>query len=218
MVTRNEGYRRGAGKEQMSLAVLRGFLQEKIGCAGEEISGPDDNYRSGDLVFPSGRTVECKGQPIDPDRYSQNFVEVFEQTSNDRHLGGFARVAELLDITTAELARASVRFRGRSVHVGEPDRVSVSITSIAAASFTAYVNHTDGGKHIYVYERDELMSHIRSGVRKGMVRGAGNSNEDTFAVFVPLARMRWTRRDGKWVPGGEEKEPGSLRRLTACLL
>ncbi|MGA1361795.1 MAG: hypothetical protein ACO36A_02610 [Ilumatobacteraceae bacterium] len=218
MVTRNEGYGRGAGKEELALTALRGFLTEKIGNAGDEITGYDDNYRMGDLRFPSGTTVECKGQPIDPARYTQNFVEVFEVTRNDLHMGGLDRAAELLGMSVADLTRTSVRVRGTTGTVGDQPRVSVSISSIATAGFTAYVNYVDGGRHIYVYERDELMGHIRTAARRGFVRGAGNSNEDTFAVFVPLSRMRWSRSGASWRAAGDEPEQESLARLSRSLL
>lgn len=218
MVTRNEGYGRGAGKEELALAALRGFLKEKIGHRGEEITGYEDNYRLGDLSFPTGVTVECKGQPVDPARYPQNFVEVFEVTANDLHLGGLARAAELLGMPVDDLVRTRVRARGAAGVVGNQQRVSVSISSIAAAGFTAYVNYLDGGRHIYVYERDELMGHIRTAARQGFVRGAGNSNEDTFAVFVPLSRMRWSRNGTDWRATGDEPEQDSLGRLSRSLL
>lgn len=218
MVTRNEGYGRGAGKEELALAALRGFLKEKIGHHGEEITGYDENYRLGDLSFPSGVTLECKGQPIDPARYPQNFVEVFEVTRNDLHLGGLAHAAELLGMRVDNLMGTQVRTRGAAGTVGNQQRVSVSISSIATAGFTAYVNYLDGGRHIYLYERDELMAHIRAAAGRGFVRGAGNSNEDTFAVFVPLSRMRWSRNGGAWRATGDEPEQESLERLSRSLL
>ena len=218
MVTRNEGYGRGAGKEELALAALRGFLKEKIGHHGDEITGYQDNYRLGDLSFPTGVTVECKGQPVDPARYPQNFVEVFEVTRNDLHLGGLARTAELLGMSAEDLTRTRVRARGATGVVGNQQRVSVSISSIATAGFTAYVNYMDGGRHIYVYERDELMGHIRTAARQGFVRGAGNSNEDTFAVFVPLPAMRWARDGGRWVASGTGREDAALDLLRRTLL
>lgn len=217
MVSRNEGYRRGAGKEQISIAVLQEFLQVKLGKTGELITGYEDNYRFGDLRFPGGATIECKGQPIDPVRYKQNFVELFEVTRNDLHLGGLQRLAELLRMSVADLERCNVRFRGSTSRVGNLARVSVSVTSIASSAFTAYVNYINGGQHIYLYERTEILRYLSDGVKRGLVRGAGNSNEDTYAVFVPLARMRWSRLNGDWVAAGDQPESTSLSLLVSTL-
>lgn len=204
MVSRNEGYRRGAGKEAVALSILRDFLRETAGTPGTVIEDPDENYLHGDLRFSPTVTIECKGQPIDPDRYRQNFVEVFEVTRNPRHANGFAGLAGLLGMDEPALAAVKVRAGGRTSGLGVLPFVSTSITSIASSAFTAYVNYNDGGRHIYLYARDEIVGHLRRAVAgNGLVRGAGNSNEDTFAVFVPLASMRWTRRNGVWVATGE---------------
>jgi len=217
VVSRNEGYRRGAGKEQLSIAVLQDFFQDKLGNRGSLITGQEDNYKLGDLRFPRGATIECKGQPIDPVRYKQNFVELFEATRNDLHLGGLQRFADLLHLDISEVSRAKVRFRGSITEVDEPPRVSVSITSMASAAFTAYVNYINGGQHIYIYERNEILGHIRAGFSGGLVRGAGNSNEDTYAVYIPLARMRWSRSREGWAASGSEPESASLSRLADAL-
>jgi hypothetical protein len=218
MISRRDGYRSSAGKEQISIAVLQEFFRDKIGNSGELIVGAEENYRMGDLRFPQGLTIECKGQPIDPERYPQNFVEVFEVTENDRHVGGLSQIAELLDMTIDEIAQTSVRFQGVESKVGNPPRVSVSITSICAAAYTAYVNSTNGGLHIYLYSHNEIVSHLRVAIRKGFVRGAGKSNEDTFAVFVPLAQMRWTKRNDLWSVSGNLPEEAVIPRLVAELL
>lgn len=218
MVSRSEGYRRAAGKEALALGCLRQLLQAKVGASGQEIAGYENNYRYGDLRFATGRTIECKGQPIDPDRYPNNFVEVFELTANSEHEGGLERLASLLSMSMQELQQASVRFRGSKSSVGNPKLVSVSITSIASSAFTAYVNYSSGGRHIYLYERDEIVQHIRRASRRGFVRGAGNSNEDTFAVFVPIAEMRWKRSVTAWDWSGDGAEADAVGRLRTVLL
>lgn len=218
MVSRNEGYRRGAGKEQVAVTILQDFLLSRLGQPGAVIAEPDDNYRHGDLRFPNGSTVECKGQPIDPARYTQNFVEIFEVTRNDLHLGGLERAASLLGLSVTDLEDAKVRSRGSEGRVGKLQRVSVSITSMASASATAYVNYLNGGQHLYIYRRDEILSHISTAIRRGFVRGAGNSNDDTFAVFIPLARMRWTKVNERWRASGDESEEAATSQLASALL
>ena len=219
MVSRNEGYRRGAGKEEVAIEILQAFLKERIGNPGSVIEDPAENYLFGDLRFGDGPTIECKGQPIDPAKYRQNFVEVFEVTGNQRHSGGFSSLCSVLGFSPDVLAATKVRVAGTTTEVGRLPYVSVSVTSISSAAFTAYVNYLDGGKHIYVYARDEILGHVRSALANGgFVRGAGKSNEDTFAVFIPLSGMRWSREDGKWSVSGEVTEAKAVATLSAALL
>lgn len=217
MVTRAEGYRAAAGKEGQAIGVLREFLLDKLGEAGDPVEGADDNYLHGDLRFAPGVTVECKGQPVDAARYARNFVEVFEVTSNDRHLGGFSRLASILGMSEPELAAVPVSRQGQVAPLGVPSRVSVSVVSTGYAAFTAYVNAARG--LVYVYSREELAGHLRSAVRRGLVRGAGRSNEDTHGVFVPHPAMRWDRAaDGSWAATGSVPDGVAVGALGAVLL
>ena len=219
MVTRNEGYRRGAGKEDLSIAILQEFLRSRIGNPGTVINDPQENYLHGDLRFPRPATIECKGQPIDPGKYRQNFVEIFEVTANPRHADGFGSLASALGLEPRVLAATNVRAGGTTSQVGVLPFVSVSIRSIVSSAFTAYVNYKDGGKHIYLYSRDEILGHIRSALRgNGFVRGAGNSNEDTFAVYVPLPGMRWSRQAGVWTANGSVTEDAAVAALASALV
>lgn len=151
-----------------------------FGVGVERITDAQENYERGDFLAPSGATIECKGQPIDPARYKQNFVEIFEVTENERHRDGFTTVAELLGIDLVRAERIPVRIKGRGVPtpLGRPDFISVSIRSMAASGWTIYVNHVGG--HVYLYSSDEIMEHLRSTAPLGLARGAGRSNEDTF--------------------------------------
>jgi hypothetical protein len=112
-VDRNEGYRRGAGKEAVSLELVREFLREALGEEATRIDDPEANYRLGDLRCSSlDATIEVKGQPIDPGKYPMNFIEVFEDTSVgalDRHARGFDDVAARLGLSPAELAATRVQ-------------------------------------------------------------------------------------------------------------
>lgn len=205
MVTRSEGYRRGVPKEEAALQVVESFFERELSVRLERITNREENYRQGDFrVNGSEATIECKGQPIDPVRYPQNFVEVFEITSNPRHEGGLTRVAEILGVPVDDISEARVKNRG--VRVGGPQCVSVSVTPISGSAATAYVNAADGGRHLYLYARDELLQACRqAAIGEGFVRGAGRSNEDTFAVFVPLPRLRWQRHDGNWEFRGDSQ-------------
>jgi hypothetical protein len=213
MVSRNEGYLRGAGKEQLSTGILQEFLRDKIGQSGEVIRTARDNYERGDLRFPSGATIECKGQPIDPTRYKYNFVEVFEITNNPLHSDGFRNLGEVLRIAPDQLSNLTVTYKGVTSQLGHPPCLSLSVLSIHNATFTAYVNYQQGGRYIYLYRQTEITSYLRAATLRGLRRGAGNSNEDTFAVLIPIASMRWVRRGKAWMYGGTGSESEHLRIL-----
>jgi hypothetical protein len=221
VISRSQGYQLSAGKEEGGLLEAARFFREVMGTRLERVESPEENYRLGDFRTQSGVTLECKRQPIDPRRYPQNFVEVFELTANERHRAGFRDLAALLGLTTVELE--STRYqdhRGGSSSravLGRPDHVSVSITSIAGSAFTIYVN-PDGG-HLYLYESAELMGHIRTAVRgNGLHRGMGRSNEDTFAVLVPLSEMRWSiEPSGSWRYSGSRDLDDGLAEVQKVL-
>lgn len=196
MVSRSEGYRLSVGKEEMSLQRAAGFFRRVVALELDRIENADENYLLGDFRTASGWTIECKGQPIDPVRYPQNFVEVFEVTTVTRHMGGFSNLANLLGLTPAALAAVTFEDRRRNHTsaggtLGRLPYVSVSIRSIAGSALTIYVNPAAG--HVYVYRSLELIEHVITAVGAGgLRRGMGRSNEATFAVQVPLAAWRWS--------------------------
>jgi len=218
MVTRRTGYRLSVGKEEPALAAAEEFFERVVGVRVEHITDAQENYEFGDFRAPSGVTIECKGQPIDPAKYKQNFVEIFEVTENERHRSGLTEVAGLLGLDSAQVERIPVRIKGRGVPtpLGRPDFVSVSIRSMTTSGWTIYVNVKGG--HIYLYGRNELMDHLRSAVPAGLARGAGMSNEDTFAIFIPLADRRWNRDlDGSWKWTGNGSESRAVDSVRSSL-
>lgn len=155
--------------------------------------------------------MECKGQAIDPQRHPQNFVEIFEITDHNRYEGGFQRLAALLEMSEDGLAALPVwvqKTRRRDV-VGRPSKsVDVAIESFVGSAATIYVNNVSG-RHIYVYRRNELMAAIKKAIPQGLLRGVGKSNDETFAVKIPLADRRWSRGDDfvwKWRGVGVETD------------
>jgi hypothetical protein len=208
VITRNEGYRRGVGKERLALNAFKDLaIQKNIDI--HEIVDADENYRRGDFESANGSSIECKGQPIDPSRYRQNFIEVCEITQNTLHLRGFEDLAASLDLSYQELESVQVsnKVTGTRGIFGRPSCLSVSLTPMLGSVLTAYINATDGGRHIYLYRREEIMQHIRTAVRAGVVRGAGNSNQDTIAVFIPISEWRWERKPQAWTYSGIGSEP-----------
>lgn len=223
-VSRSLGYLLGAGKEELSLALAIEFLKVQLGVDASQIEDRDENFLVGDLrCTPAGSTVEVKGQPIDPKKYPKNFIEVFEDTSRQRpphHASGFDDVAMHLRLTRTELAVVPVvRFDipGRPTQkLGELTHVSVSITSIASAAATIYVNNTS--KMLYFYSSDALLSMIRDSVRnEGLRRGQGGSNRDTHAVLVPVSELRWQGGQGAWAFVGAGNPTAARERALQIL-
>ena len=175
----------------------------------EEITDAEKNYRRGDFEVANGSSIECKGQPIDPSRYRQNFVEVCEITQNPLHLHGFDDLAVSLDLSDQELESVQVsnKATGTKGTFERPACISVSLTPILGSALTAYINAADGGRHIYLYRREEILAHIKASVRTGVVRGAGMSNQDTIAVFIPISEWRWDRKSRAWTYSGTGSEP-----------
>lgn len=222
-VSREEGYRRSEGKEVKGIELARDFVQQILACDPVDIVDAEENYRLGDLRLPNG-TVEVKTQPIDPGKYrKKNFVEVFELTGKSRHAGGAQALCKLLGLQLSDLEGARVADRRRAVApadqqraLGAVDAMSVSITSMAASACTLYANPDNPVAFIYTYRPEELLAYIRGAVlRDGLLRGAGNSNDVTFAVLVPLSAAVWVRDRGKWShhPASSENDSASLAWL-----
>ncbi len=205
MVTRSEGYRRALGKEDRALVVVRDFIHAVLNMSGELIVSAERNRLHGDIDF-GGCTAECKSQPIDPERYDQNFVEVMEDTSDLRrphHADGVRRTAEILGLSELGLRQRSYNdYRtGHCVRrrVGPISHASCSLESIHGSAITIYANPDPARTFVYVYRRDFLLDKVRRRVTHNqMVRGKGNSNEDTFGVFVPNPAASWRRHRGIW--------------------
>lgn len=223
VVSRDEGYRLARGKEGPALEMATEFFRRVIGVEPRVVTDSVENWEKGDLCFPSGEYGECKGQPINPEKYPMNFVELCEVTSNQLHHDGMQRVAEAIGIEYWDLADANVwddRVGHKQLVVfGTPDLVSPSIHTIASARVTIYVNATSPTAHLYLYGRNEIVRHVKEAVlTQELVRGAGKSNEDTFGVKIPLPSMRWTSREGGgWEYSGDGIGQTAVERVLSVL-
>lgn len=218
-VTRSEGYRRSRGKEERTLCVVRSCMREVLGIDPGFIRDPERNRTEGDIDCGS-TTAECKGQPIDPDAYRNNFVEVMEDTTSTRkavHRDGFARTSQILGLDPSRLAACFYTDRRTSSRrrVDALAYVSCSLESIAGSEITIYANSDPKRTFVYFYSREYLIAQIHDAVtRNRMCRGAGNSNQDTFGVFVPNSPARWQQRNGAWGYVGPGSPPlDRLRHL-----
>jgi len=221
MITRDEGYARGRGKEDPTIEVVRDCIRTVIGLDAQIIEDRERNRLHGDLEMVG--TAECKGQPIDPDRYQNNFVEVFEDMligGRPHHGDGFARTAEILGLSTRELAEVTyLDHRTPDVpvrSVGVLPRVSTSMESIDGSDLTIYANADPNHTYVYFYTRSFLIRCVREKVVSGgLQRGMGNSNEDTFGVLVQVSPARWRRVDGVWAFVGSGTPP--IERIRAAM-
>lgn len=210
MITRNEGYMLGRGKEAGGIDLARRFMIDVLHEETWLIEGAENNYRHGDLMNKNGAGMEVKRQPIDPDRYAQNYVEVCELTSNPRHQGGFWRLCVLLGFPAELLERTPVGDGGQTTF-GHPPYVSCSLESIFDDNLTIYANPANG--YLYVYDRDEITGHIKAAVRRGMWRGLGNANEDSFGVKIPLPGQIWQLVDDEWYYRGVGDRQAAIEEL-----
>lgn len=200
-ISRSAGYKAGAGKEEAALRTFESLLAARFKVSATRVTDAQENYEFGDFRFERGNTVECKGQPIDPAVYEQNFIEVFEDTSRGaqpHHATGFDLVAAAAGMQPDALAALPVRanpkrsrLRSRS-SLGRLPFVSASIHTFVHAVAVAYVNSEKG--IVALYESKQLLNMVRDAMTKGgLMRGAGRSNDDTFSVFVPYPDLIWER-------------------------
>lgn len=189
-ITRSQGYQAGWAKEAAGIAMAQDFLSFILDVPARDISkiiGKEENYSKGDLVLPSGKTVEVKRQPIG--KYQYNFIELGEITSKNLHQGGQKRLGEILGISDEDLAsravydKRKIKNGGEQKRFGKQDYFSLSILSISNSHATIYVNPDDG--YLYIYRRAEIIDGIKYAIQnRGLNRGMGHSNEDTISVSV----------------------------------
>jgi len=220
MISRAEGYRRSVGKERLGLEVAQNFLHTVLSECSALVDDRVLNYTHGDLVVASGKYIEVKTQPIDPTRYRQNFVELFEKTQKQEHADGFDRVARLLGMAPDCLASTRVTSRETpNLPLGMLPYVSVSIESFSTAACVMYVNPYFQTKYVYCYEKPFLRSQIAHALAtKGLGRGLGNSNRDTFSVFIDYPDAVWSfDHDTGWRYAGAASEQHVKAALQTCL-
>lgn len=239
-VTRAEGYRRSRASMvgDRGVDVVRSFVATLLDFRTEPVNDPNLNRWCGDLRVVTGggppapqHFLEVKSQPISPERYQHNFVEVMEDLTldaNPRHDDGFRRTADILWLTPEELASAQVTFAWD--HQSEPRPLGVleyanaSLESVAGSTFTVYVNPDPDMAWVAWYSRDRLLDAVAAAVTGGkMMRGAGNSNDCTLGVFVRYSPAMWVRTQHGWrfYLGPDRFAPpkeGPLDKIAAHLL
>lgn len=226
MVSRSEGYKRSIGKEEKGLIVVEDFLGSIFSVTPKRITGKR-NFEEGDLALPIGN-IEVKSQPINPFKYRKNFVEVCEVTDSTKphHKGGFQKLKSIINISSEQLASVKVCDMRKGIHsinrqllFGKASYVSVSISNFANAKFCFYVNSSEENRFLYCYSSEWLLSEIRNVMlSEGVSRGAGMSNEDTFAVFTRI-KIVWKYENNKWkFQGSEDLEELFMSTFTESMI
>jgi hypothetical protein len=213
-VSREEGYARGAGKEERGLKMAEHFFASKIGVEPIERVEGVANFFLGDHIFPSGRTWETKRQPIDPFKYRQNVIEVFEITGKKKHADGWRLLAGTLGCDEDKLKRCT--YLDRNTQIPLPDgHISPSLLTARRATGYCYVN--PDGPYLYICRSSSIRKQARSAFLGGNLRrGPGNCNDDSWVFFSPLPATRWKFEGGVWVwigDGDEEPHLSNIREV-----
>jgi hypothetical protein len=212
-ITRTEGYKLGVSKEQGALDVFTDFMSQKLNIDAEFITDKTENWKSGDFKLSNGKYIEVKGQPVDPEKYPVNFIEIGEVTDKPYHANGYKVLEDILKLSSP-LSDVKVFDKPKSSYykLGEPYALSVSIASMGNNTTYAYVNQTK--EIVYLYTAKTLLNLIRESlVKRGIVKGAGKSNEDTLGLFVPNATAIWKKINGEWKFIGSGSETAILEWL-----
>jgi hypothetical protein len=205
-ITRTEGYKLGVSKEQGALDVFEDFMKHKLNIDVEFVTDKTENWKQGDFKLSNGKYIEVKGQPVDPEKYPVNFIEIGEITNKPYHTDGFKQLQDVLGLTFP-LSDVKVwdKPKNAGYSLGEPYALSVSIASMGNNTTYAYVNQTK--EIVYLYTAATLLGLLRDALaKKGIIKGAGKSNEDTLGVLVPNAKAIWKKENGEWkfIGSGEE--------------
>ena len=196
-LTRNEGYKRAAGKEQIASAIFLDWAKH-YNFDIEEIKGYESNRTIGDYYL-NGKPVECKSQPIG--KYNQNFIELGEITANPIHSNGWQSLKDML-ITN-----------GTSItHMEEYTYFNYALTPATNGAHMIYINRDT--QLIYVYSSQRFIKEVATAVKeKGIQRGLGKSHKDTLSCFIPNATAVFQKINGEWTYKGTTDEQTVLNFL-----
>ena len=207
---RNAAYSKGKPKEQAGLDVFADFIKNKLNTTATFSEGYEENWLYGDFKLASGKYIEVKSQPINPELYNgMNFIEICEYTNNPKHYDGYTTLNSKLNMLglNKDLANIDVKNRraGSSVKFEKDNNVSVSISSLFNGSTWAYVNADL--KIVYLYSAKTLLnSIIKALTTKGLNIGSGSSHNQTLSVFVPIPSAIWKKENDVWqfIGNGDE--------------
>jgi hypothetical protein len=168
------------------------------------MDGPTNRER-GDLLLPSGRTVEVKRLGIDPGNEKfggRTLVELgmFRGLLRSTDCDGLAHLARVADSSLRALRSLKYAW-GTEDHapgVIAHSELACSLDSQLGATLLMQANPDNG--FLYVLTPAELRQRLIETARglHPLVRGPGRASENTLLVYVPLPMWRWRRTSGVW--------------------
>ncbi|MEQ1933167.1 MAG: hypothetical protein ABL962_04725 [Fimbriimonadaceae bacterium] len=208
-------YRAGHGKEEIAINLAQDFLRSVLGVESGFVEDAQLNYECGDLRCGE-KWVEVKGQGINPQKYDQNYVEIFEGPLPSTKHSDFAELAASLKIDEDVLSRVlftpytMINGRKRAVSrecLGQIQPVSISITNFLKTSAVIYANNwIEGLRYLCVYDSTDLFQQCREAILNNLLtRGRGLSNFVTYAVNIPYSDMIWLIEDDVWTYSGHDE-------------
>jgi len=197
-ITRTQGYRDNAWKEEKSKAVFKSFT-EHYQLDFPEITDKTTQIELGDYRNGTDRYIECKSQSIGA--YAQNFIEIGEyNTGRDIHDGKHSLTSEWLRSHGVDLYDCNIRERFNTKATqkfGNPSTYNPGITPLLRGADIFYINRDT--ELIYFYKAETLKALILEEIRQDrLFWGGGRSNETTIAVFVKNSEARWQKVKGEW--------------------
>lgn len=213
IITRNEGYKRAAGKEEQSENIFYNW-SENYGINTTKTQGYDNNRLYGDYILPNNSFLELKSQNVG--QYSKNFIEIGEYTRNTLHSEGYETLSKhFKGYGITDLENIKLTNRNKTITTfGKPEHFNVGMTPVFNGAHIMYINIST--ELIYFYSNKKFLSHIMKAVaNNGFHRGLGMSNEDSVAVFIPNSEVSWQKQGNEWVyTGNKEFETPALQMFS----
>lgn len=203
IITRNEGYKRAAGKEEQSENIFSNWT-ETYNIDTTKTQGYDNNRLYGDYMLSNNSFLELKSQNVG--QYSKNFVEIGEYTKNSLHNEGFNTLSKhLQQYAITDLENIKLTNRNKTITTfGKPEHFNIGLTPVFNGAHIMYINIST--ELIYFYSNKKFLTHIMKAIaNNGFHRGLGMSNEDSVAVFIPNSEVSWQKQDNKWVYTGKKE-------------
>lgn len=203
IITRTEGYKRAAGKEEQSENIFYNW-SKNYNINTIKTEGYENNRLYGDFILPNKHFLELKSQNIG--QYSKNFIEIGEYTQNPLHSEGYNTLSTVLDNNNiTNLHNIKLTNRNKTVSTfGTPEYFNIGLTPVFNGAHIMYINIAT--QLIYLYSNKKFIQHIMNAIQtNGFHRGLGMSNEDSVAVFIPNSEVSWQQQSNEWVYTGNKQ-------------
>lgn len=155
--------------------MAKEFLEQVVGASPEEeIKGRFMNFTYGDLVMPSGTTVEVKRQPINPKKYQTNYVELLQYSDKKKHSDGWERLSAVVGLPVSQVQKDLDSSRN----------VAASLWTAVHAKAYIYCNEVDG--YLYYVRSHDIRREAREAIMtSSLVQGAGAAHNESVGFKPP---------------------------------